>query len=1501
MKLYDKNNTLILEVEADDSSYSSRSIMGDKTLTLNYSLIEHKEIPLGSYCQFKGMNYYLFRPENFKKQHTRNFEYTLLLETEQALLRNFKFRSETDRPPRLKFSLTGPPELFLKLLVLNLNRADSGWAVGKCLEAAEITLDFNNQSCMEALNSIADAFKTEWEIEEKKISLGKVEKNKENAIPLSYGKGEGLKPGVGRSNYDNSTAITRLYVIGGERNIDPHTYKDETLKSKTLLLPSDKTITIEGRTYKTDPDGTYLERTDKPAGTLVEGSIDLSHIYPHWEGKVKEVFAVDDKTALYDFTDPDIPDTLDFNNYKMSEEEDMLVVFQKGPLAGLEFGFDYDHTDKAGNALRRFKLKPIERGSQNIPQSPLIPVKGNKYGIFNIALPPEYIEMASQQMLEEAARYFYENEDPRFTFTGELDRIYAQEHWGSIGGYLDIGYFVSFTDPQFQEEPVLIRITGIKEYVNNPYAPVLELSNVSAKNTFANKMADISNNEVAYDRKLAENYGFTKRRWRDAKETASMLEDALLDFSGGINPITVQTMSLLVGDESLQFRFVNNTSNPTEVPHNITYNSTTKILNVPGGIIQHMTLGINTLSPSHSPEEYQFWIMSPLPSIPIPDKKAAFLYAQVNKSTKQGSFRLSEKAIKLEEVNGFYHLLVGILNSEYNGTRNFERMYGFTEILPGRITTDKVVSADGENFMDFINNRFRVGNNSNYFEWNKNGDGKLRLKGTLVQSTSGQESPLGCFRGEYNSSYTYYNGDEVTYLGSSYRYIHAQPGSGIPPSNTNYWTVTASKGEVGSYKSFVFKHSVSQPAAPTGNTPMPSGWQDAPVVIGGVISNVLHEGAWLLQADGSRKSVSITHNGITKNRICFTTSIKNSSIHIKMRVSSEKDYDFALVGLPDNPHLQRNANYTDRISGNIEKNITINIPDPGSHFIEIAYAKDSVNSQGSDCCFYEVLNEGNWWMSSATITYINGEWTAGAWSTPVKVTGEDGLPGNDGKYWDYKYKVSNTQPDTPTGLQPAGWNDTPNTPGPDQFLWMTFCEKNASGTEIIQNWCTPVRISGEKGETGNYTEYRYAKNGNISTPPALIDTSSNPPGWAVEIPGCKPLEYVWMTKAQKSASGELLPNEKWSTPIRTNGKDGADGKDGKDGKQGDVGPAVVYRGNYDSSTFYYGTPTRVDAVKYNGTYYVASVDAGSRFQNKTPNDPKSKHWNTFGSEYESVATQLLLAEMANIGDWVIKGGKITSQQAYDGTLIEATTNIGDKTPKAQLDGTKGTATFASEIDTYSEYGGDPQKAKQIIKISSESGQVEVRNQTEGDRSYMNSQGIYANRPGISVMPEFTGVSLKGTIVAQASGKMDKASWGNWGIAGVVGMAANHSANPAPAYGGYFIDLFVSGLIFQTKIYTDTDFKKDIHQFPSGTYTYIIGNNDTTEGTLVLPPTPYDGCVLFIRSTGIARLNVRAYSSTSAPIVTNNKLSWNTYYAIGRGNLVMLVYKGGLWLLNKMGY
>lgn len=695
------NNTT-LDVQESDSSYRYRSLMSKPQLVLKFSLSEFVEIPVGAWCEYQGVKYKLGSPENIKKNGTRNIEYTLTLGTLEDNMSLYKMRNPVDK--RLKWSMCAKPHELVEAIVWNLNQRDGAgvWKVGECLDAAEQTVEFNHTYVDAALQDVANKFETEWEINDYTISLHKVEYFKDDPLPLAYGKGNGFEPGVGRTTQSDELPIKRLYVQGGDRNIDRSKYG-----SAELLLPKSQTLVYEGRIYQSDAEGYSIERIDKVSDAVKEDSLDCSEIYPSRVGTVSAVECIDAGKNFYDIIDNSIPAELNFNDYVI-EGETATIIFQKGMLAGddKQFEFKYNHSE------RRFELVPQEIDGVTMPNETFSPAVGDTYAIFGIMLPDSYIcnntdkTGASWDMFREAARKLYENEDPKFTFTGTLQGLWAKKNWLRVGGRLKVGGYVLFTDEQFAPDGIPIRITGIKEFLTSPYAPVLEISNSVSGKSVSSQLREIGQNEVATDNSIRNAVSYTKRRFRDVRETMAMLEDSMLDnFTNSINPLTVQTMMMLVGDESLQFRFVASKTDLTAVGDGITYDNTAKQLHIPHGFIQHMTLGIGTISSSHADSEYKVWEMNEYLS-PYLDNEAKkyYLYAKVSRTdtTVKGDFLLSDRAIKMTDVAGYYHLLVGILNSEYDGERSYVSLYGFSEILPGRITTDKIVSSDGKTYFDLL-------------------------------------------------------------------------------------------------------------------------------------------------------------------------------------------------------------------------------------------------------------------------------------------------------------------------------------------------------------------------------------------------------------------------------------------------------------------------------------------------------------------------------------------------------------------------------------------------------------------------------------------------------------------------------------------------------------------------------------------------------------------------------------------------------------------------------
>ena len=712
---YDSSHVLqTLNVVEDDNSYRYRALMTKPQMVLKFALPEYVEIPIGAYVTYQGETFILTSAPNIKKQGTRNIEYTLNMGTYQDNMSLYKMRNSIDH--RLKYSMCATPAEFIQEIVANLNDRDGSgvWHVGDCISAVENTIEFNHTYIDEALSMVAELFETEWEIVNHYIHLHKVEYNEKDPLPLSYGKGNGFVPGVGRTTPVGEQPIKRLYVQGGDRNIDPSKYGG----AHELLLPKGQTWTVNGKTYQADSDGYYIERVDESVDSAKEDSIDLSNIYPSRVGTVDTVVVVDASRNWYDIIDPSIPADLNYGDQNVSnppscliDGEQMTIIFQSGMLAGREFDCKYHHAD------RRFEIVPFEYDGVTMPNSTFIPAHNDKYAIFGIMLPNAYIRDdnsktgASWDMFKEAATYLSEHEEQKFTFTGTLQGLWAKQNWTNVGSKLVVGGYIDFSDEQFAPDGTLIRITGIKDFLTAPYAPVIEISNGGVGESLSSHLIEIESQEVTIYDSYVSSINFTKRRFRDVMDTMIMLQESLLEFSEGINPITVQTMQALIGDASLQFVFTDDNDDIWPPYSVFVMDNSTKRLNVVNPsqsepqsplLLKHSELA-SIIHPD--PPQYMKWVMTTNSfNVAANPDQGYYLYAKCSSidGVGTGEFVLSATAIAMESVTGYYHFLVGILGKEYDGQRSFVTLFGFTELLPGRVTTDLIISSDGLNYFDLV-------------------------------------------------------------------------------------------------------------------------------------------------------------------------------------------------------------------------------------------------------------------------------------------------------------------------------------------------------------------------------------------------------------------------------------------------------------------------------------------------------------------------------------------------------------------------------------------------------------------------------------------------------------------------------------------------------------------------------------------------------------------------------------------------------------------------------
>lgn len=205
---------------------------------------------------------------------------------------------------------------------------------------------------------------------------------------------------------------------------------------------------------------------------------------------------------------------------------------------------------------------------------------------------------------------------------------------------------------------------------------------------------------------------------------------------------------------------------------------------------------------------------------------------------------------------------------------------------------------------------------------------------------------------------------------------------------------------------------------------------------------------------------------------------------------------------------------------------------------------------------------GTIWMSWAvfqTTGTIQGEW-----STPVRITGENGKDGQDGKSIEFIYKVSNRVPnssDKPSsvnedGSVPDGWTDHPTgVSESNQYEWMCVRTKT---DDLWSDWNGPTVWSkwGANGKDGDGVEYIYKRTTTNLSPDRPTEVSQEddfvPEGWTDDPTGVNEnnmYEWVCVRKYKEGIWGEFSNPALWAKW----GEKGEPGKDGPQGVPGDPG------------------------------------------------------------------------------------------------------------------------------------------------------------------------------------------------------------------------------------------------------------------------------------------------------------------------------------------------------------
>lgn len=553
------------------------------------------------------------------------------------------------------------------------------------------------------------------------------------------------------------------------------------------------------------------------------------------------------------------------------------------------------------------------------------------------------------------------------------------------------------------------------------------------------------------------------------------------------------------------------------------------------------------------------------------------------------------------------------------------------------------------------------------------------------------------------------------------------------------------------------------------------------------------------------------------------------------------------------------------------------------------------------------------WMCTGTV--VDGE--VKSWSAPQRVSGE---PGN---WTSYVFKNSDTEPAKPTSSDPipSGWNDAPTGVG---IWWMSKATIDAS-TGKAGAWSTPIRVTGEDGELGPHTDFKYAKNNSTTTAPALVKTDRTPAGWSDTPPSLSSGEYLWMTQAEIDANNSLLhPTVGWATPVRISGEqgpkgdDGAPGEDGAPGKDGLQGciirltewaSGVEYRNDLDLVS---NGPRYIDIVTIYANNkqlkFQCSQTHTSSASNKPAAGSASAYWQQL-NDMVPIYTPLLFAENAVINflqgmEFVVHNSKTDISV---NTIIAGL--VGGDIPLFVGNSTPSNAPFRVAKDG----SFVATKADITGTINASSGTIGNFTIDEGALKSTDSFGdmllssnlikftdsktnLYL---GVDTWSASTGGALYGPIRAEVSRSAADGTAGNYGVyINVTGAALSDGTTTAARQSGnhalYIPEGFITGFRLRN---VRTSSNRTLTDMDS-----VVFSTATREITLTLPSSPKQGQIYFIRKVGSGNVKLTR-GNTQHRICTNSNSQNNTEITLDWGKLWIILWDhmNSMWTANWCQY
>lgn len=643
MIIYNRDGSVLADLWLQESSFVNEEIMGDHSAQIDFLSRYPIDLEIGDYIEHEGNIYTLRHKESVTKRETSlGWDYSVVMYSARYELQDVPFFL-SDEPQYLKNGdyYTGTASDWLNLIIRNMNREISGWAAGSCVESEWITISFKDKQCSEVLDELCAQLDTEWQVIGRTLSIGRVEYPSDGLV-LSQGEGGGLKE-LRLSSSNQERPVTVLYPYGSDKNLP------EGYGSDYLLLPGGQKV---------------MERNVDKYGRC--GMKVQFNVYPKGEFTVTSV--MDDLTFTADGIDFDISSCL-------IPEQEVTVSFQSGALAGYDLAIAEDGWDNATKQIT--VLQNEEENALKVPGDIHIAV-GDRFELFNLRMPQSYVTKAKEELKAKADAWLAKKSEKEVRLSAKCDDILFRQ----CGVRIRCGQMVRILSLELDMDRE-IRVTKVKRHIENDcptYRYELTLSDFLDTNGFKQLVKEVENVPEEIKTETKPFKAWTRRSWRDVMETLSMMFDPEGDyFTELIKPLAVHTAQLIVGTNSQQMDLVGVRFIPNK-------GGNANLFAATAGKLVHFTI---------SEKGVREWIIPATADIALREEEAYYVYAKCSRTGTEGQIICSTQQIKLEDDPNYYHFLVGILNTPYDGSRSWNPSYGYTEISGETITTGVIKDKNG--------------------------------------------------------------------------------------------------------------------------------------------------------------------------------------------------------------------------------------------------------------------------------------------------------------------------------------------------------------------------------------------------------------------------------------------------------------------------------------------------------------------------------------------------------------------------------------------------------------------------------------------------------------------------------------------------------------------------------------------------------------------------------------------------------------------------------------